>query len=155
MLDIVGSILIERPPEVVFDYLADQRNEVEYNPEMIRSEKMTNGPIGVGTRFAATVKSRGRPTDMLIEGTEFDRPARFGTRTSMSSADIEGVLTLARQGAGTRMSWAWQLRPKGALKVLRPLMAVMGRRQEQRIWAAMKEKLETSSATPAEKGGEE
>ena len=49
MARVSGEILINRPVEQVFDYAADQRNEPIYNPRMLRSEKVTDGPIGVGT----------------------------------------------------------------------------------------------------------
>jgi hypothetical protein len=32
-----------------FDLVADERNEPRYNPRMWRAEKITEGPIGVGT----------------------------------------------------------------------------------------------------------
>jgi hypothetical protein len=62
-----GEILINRPVEMVFDYVADQRNELAYNPRMVRSEKITGGPIGVGTRFRASARSGRRVVEMLIE----------------------------------------------------------------------------------------
>jgi uncharacterized protein YndB with AHSA1/START domain len=62
-----GEILINRPVEQVFDYAADQRNEPLYNARMLRSEKITDGPIGVGTRFRATARSGRRVVEMLIE----------------------------------------------------------------------------------------
>lgn len=43
---IKGEILIGRPVDVVFDYVADQRNEPQYNPEMVRAEKITPGRSG-------------------------------------------------------------------------------------------------------------
>jgi hypothetical protein len=46
MANISGEILINRPVEQVFDFVADQRNEPIYNPRMLRSEKITEGPIG-------------------------------------------------------------------------------------------------------------
>jgi hypothetical protein len=48
MASVSGAILINRPVELVFDHVADQRNEPIYNPRMLRSEKITDGPIGVG-----------------------------------------------------------------------------------------------------------
>ena len=47
MARVGGEVLINRPVELVFDYVADQRNELAYNPRMLRSEKITDGPIGV------------------------------------------------------------------------------------------------------------
>ena len=45
MARVSGEILIERPVEEVFDFVADQRNEPIYNPRMLQSEKITDGPI--------------------------------------------------------------------------------------------------------------
>lgn len=39
MARIDGEIIIDRPVDVVFDYVADQSNEPEYNPQMVRAEK--------------------------------------------------------------------------------------------------------------------
>ena len=73
MARVSGEILINRLVEQVFDYVADQRNEPIYNPRMMQSEKITEGPIGVGTRFRATARSGRRVVGMLIEVTECDR----------------------------------------------------------------------------------
>ena len=42
-----------RPPEAVFDFVADERNEPRFNPQMLRAEQLSPGPIGLGTRFRA------------------------------------------------------------------------------------------------------
>ena len=139
---ISGEILINRPVEQVFDYVADQRNEPIYNPRMLHSEKITGGPIGVGTRFRAMAQSRRREIEMLIEVTEYQRPRRFGSRTTMSSVDIDGGLTFEPVNGATRMSWSWDVRPRGSLRLLAPLVARLGRRQEQTIWTALRDQLE-------------
>ena len=69
MARVSGEIQIERPVEEVFDFVADQRNEPIYNPRMLQSEKITDGPIAVGTRFRATARSGRRTVEMLIEVT--------------------------------------------------------------------------------------
>jgi hypothetical protein len=40
------------------------------------------------------------------------------------------------------MRWTWNLRPRGLLKLLGPLVARMGRRQEEAIWTGLKRYLE-------------
>jgi hypothetical protein len=57
---ITGEIVIGRPVEVVFDFVADQRNELKYNPRLLRSAKVTAGPVGEGTRFAPTPRTAAR-----------------------------------------------------------------------------------------------
>jgi hypothetical protein len=52
--------------------------------------------------------------------------------TRMATADIYGAVTFVPDAGGTRMSWSWDLRPKGMLKLATPLFAAAGRRQEKR-----------------------
>jgi uncharacterized protein YndB with AHSA1/START domain len=146
MARIDGEIVIDRPVEVVFDYVADQSNEPQYNPQMVRAEKVTTGPVGAGTKFRSAVASRGRTAEMLIEITGYDRPHRLASATTMQQAEIRYTLTFEPAGSGTRMRWSGQVRPKGAVKVLGPLIAWMGRHQEQRIWTSLKQHLESAPA---------
>ena len=137
-----GSIWIDRSPEDVFDHVADERNEPGYNPEMVEVDLESPEPIGVGTRWTAVTSSRGRRTPMVIEVTAFERPTRLGSKTTVSAMTIIGELRFASERGGTTMSWEWGLRPSGWLRLISPLVTTIGRRQEQRIWSALKRQLE-------------
>ena len=100
MAGIEGEIIIARPVDVVFDYVADQSNEPQYNPQMVRAEKITAGPVGKGTRFRSAVASMGRTAEMLIECTGYDRPKLFATTTTMRQADISYTLRFDPAGGG-------------------------------------------------------
>jgi uncharacterized protein YndB with AHSA1/START domain len=150
MVKIHGSMVIARPVEDVFDFVADERNEPKYNPRMVRAEKLTPGPVANGTRWSATVEARGRPLDMEVEVTDYTRPTRLGSTTRMSTAEIRGAVTFEPDPAGTRMQWSWQLQPKGMLKLMGPLIARLGRRQEAQIWAGLKRYMESTTPPRAE-----
>ena len=149
MARIEGEITIGRPVEVVFDYVADQTNEPLYNPSMVRAEKLTAGPIGKGTRFRSAVRSAGRTAEMLIECTGYDRPRQLTSTTTMRQADFHYALRFEPVAAGTRMRWSGQVRPKGSLRLLGPLITWVGVRQERRIWASLKQRLESAPADAA------
>jgi len=144
MAGIEGEILIGQPVDVVFDYVADQSNEPQYNPRMVRAEKITPGPVGKGTQFRSAVASMGRKAEMLIECTGYDRPALLASTTTMAQADFSYLLTFEPAAAGTRMRWSGQVRPKGAFRLLGPVITWLGMRQEQRIWASLKLHLEAA-----------
>lgn len=150
MVKIQGSTVIARPVEDVFDFVADERNEPRYNPRMTRAEKVTPGPVGTGTRWSATIESRGRPLDMKIEVTDYTRPTRLGSTTSMSTAEIHGDMTFEPDPAGTRLSWSWELKPRGLFRVMGPLIALIGRRQEAEIWAGLKSYMESTAPPTTE-----
>jgi uncharacterized protein YndB with AHSA1/START domain len=142
VIHIEGDIVIARPPETVFDFVSDERNEPRFNPQMLCAEQISPGPIGLGTRFRAQVTSRGRPVEMIIEFTAYERPRRLASSTQMSAMDIRGTLTFEPVPEGTRMRWHWEVAPRGLLKLLTPLIARMGRQQEEAIWAGLKRVLE-------------
>jgi hypothetical protein len=146
MARIEGEITIERPVEVVFDHVADQTNEPGYNPQMVRSEKVSAGPVGEGTVFRSAVRSGGRTAEMLIECTAYDRPSLLASTTTMKQADIDYTLRFTPVPDGTRMRWSGQVRPKGALRLLGPLITRVGVHQEQRIWGSLKRHLEGGPA---------
>jgi hypothetical protein len=150
MARVSGEITIARPVEVVFDYVADQSNEPEYNPRMVRAERVDHGLLGPGSQFASAVRSGGRTAPMVIELTAYDRPTLLGSTTTMPHVDIDYLLRFAPAPTGTRMTWSGQVRPKGPLRLLGPVISWVGQRQERRNWRSMKEHLEgTPSMSPS------
>jgi Polyketide cyclase / dehydrase and lipid transport len=144
-----GEIVINRPVEEVFDFVADERNEPRYNPRMGTAELITEGPIGVGSRFRAVTVSMGRSVEMIIEFTGYERSRRLASSTHLSSMDLAGTLTFEPLAGGTRMRWSWEVAPRGALRLLSPLVGRMGRSQERRIWTGLKRLLEEQRPPPA------
>jgi hypothetical protein len=141
MVRIEGEVLVDRPGEEVFDFVADERNEPLYNPRMRHAEKLTPGPVGPGTRFRAEFASPGRPV-ATSEITLYERPRRLASSTSMSMMDVRGTLSFEEVPGGTRLRWSWQLEPRGFWKLAGPLIARVGRRQEQATWTGLKRFLE-------------
>ena len=95
MARIEGEIVIGRPVDVVFDHVADQGNEPQYNLRMVRAEKIIAGPVGKGTQCRSAVASMGRTAEMLIEWTGHDRPTLFASTTTMQP-QATGMSTTTR-----------------------------------------------------------
>jgi uncharacterized protein YndB with AHSA1/START domain len=142
MVEVQGEIVIDRRPDEVFDFVADEENEPRYNSQMRLAKKITEGPIGVGTMCRAEMAGRGRVVPMTIQFTKYERPRRIAERVQMKAIDLTGGLTFELVDGGTRMRWSWSLEPHGALRFMGPLVALMGRRHEQRIWTGLKHLLE-------------
>jgi len=143
-----GEIIIFRPVEEVFDFVADERNEPRYNPRMVRAELITRGDIGPGTKFQAELRQAGRTMPMTVEFTRFERPRQLGPVTRSSVIETDGALTFDAAAGGTRMRWSWEVRPRGLLKLITPLVGVRGGRQERTIWGELKRLLEAREGGP-------
>jgi hypothetical protein len=93
---------------------------------MIRAEQISDGPIGVGTRFHTELKTMGQTRPMVVEFTDFERPRRPASVTRSSMTETEGALTFEPVSAGTRMRWSWDVRPRVALKLMTPFVGAIG-----------------------------
>jgi hypothetical protein len=69
-----NAIEIEASPEAVFDYCTDVLREPEWNPKLLEIEKLTEGPIGLGTRFRIRLDGVGWSTTETIA---FHRPSSW------------------------------------------------------------------------------
>ena len=138
-----GEIIINRPVEEVFDFVADESNEPRYNPRMGNAEQISEGPIGPGARFRTELETMGRTMPMIVEFTGYERPRRLRSVTRSSMMETEGTLTFELVSGGSRMCWSWDVQPRGVLRLMAPVVGVIGRRQEQRIWGNLKRLLES------------
>jgi uncharacterized protein YndB with AHSA1/START domain len=72
-----ATVEIDRPAEQVFAFLADGENDPKFSSRVIEIKKTSDGPVGVGTVYASTVKDAGVKTKREFEITEFDAPRRI------------------------------------------------------------------------------
>lgn len=145
MTRIEGRTSFSRPADEVFEFLADPRHEPAYNPLVLSARKETPGPIGPGTRFAQRVKSFGRAGEVSILLVDCDRPHHLTWAIESTSMDVRGTEELTQQGDGTLVHWSWDFRPRGALRLLGPLIGLMGRRMERTVWTDMQKHLERTA----------
>jgi hypothetical protein len=69
--EIVNTAVIRAPAERIFDYIAQADRNVEWVPDLTRSERVTPPPTCLGSRFHFVMKVAGFPVDVIDEVTEF------------------------------------------------------------------------------------
>jgi Polyketide cyclase / dehydrase and lipid transport len=140
------ATMIGRSAEDVFDYCSDLRSELHWNPKVKYVEKLTDGPVGVGTRYRARWTNSG-PTTVEVVG--FDRPRSWETSTRARGMVIrfQGTVTDVAQGA--RYTASLELRPRGLAWLVAPLTLLAMRRQDQQDMDRIREALEATTVTSA------
>ena len=115
-----GTALIERPIEEVFAFLADGENDRKFSPRVQEIAKTTDGPPGVGTVYASTVKDAGVKTQREFKLTEFEPPTRIRwTELSKNSITVpEGGYDLAPADEGTKLTVFNEFEGHGLGKIL-------------------------------------
>jgi hypothetical protein len=133
-----NSVILRCTPAVAFDYLSDHRAELEWNPRCERMEKLTEGPVGVGTRYRA--KWRSSPS-VELETVAFERPRSW---TTHNSGPIEVTFTCRLEAVpeGTRLHAAFEPTPHGWFRLIFPLFLVVIRREEKANMGCLRDAVE-------------
>ena len=109
---------IARPPDEVFDRMADARNEPSWNSQVSRSDLVSDGEVGPGSRFVTV--NRGKPYDATI--TTYERPGRVVFEVTGKPLDITASFTITPRGDGSHVESRFEFRPKGSMKLMFSLM---------------------------------
>lgn len=145
MTRIAGEVTIDAPIVEVFDMVADERNEPTYNPRIARAEKVSEGPVGAGTRFVAEPRGMGTRGGMTLVIHEYDRPRRLRSAVRSPYLRVSGELTFEEvTGGGTRMKWDWDMTLTGPMRLLSPVLTLIGPGWERRNWIGLKRYMESS-----------
>lgn len=140
-----SSIVIDRPLEEVFAFLADLENDVDWRREWVDGNKTSAGPIGLGTMFRLVGKAFGRRFEVDYETTEYD-PNRSAAWKSVSGPlPPRFWRTFVHVDGGTLVTIRYEAEPRGFLKLVGPLLTSMGKRQLEgdfpRLTALMKARI--------------
>lgn len=142
MTVIRSTTLIGRPIEEVFDFAVDTRNEFKWNPKVRAMTKVTDGPIGLGTRMTAKWTISGH---IELECTEYDRPYRWAW-TNGGPIAVTVTVTLSEEAGGTRLRTAFDARAHGPARLFFPVFVRIMRKDEARNMGYLKACLESGRA---------
>jgi uncharacterized protein YndB with AHSA1/START domain len=136
--------VIRRPAEDVFDFCSDLRSELRWNPKAKYVEKLTDGPVGVGTRYRAQWANSG-PT--AVEVVQFDRPRSWATHTNARGMGIRFQGTVSDAAPGARYTAYLELQPRRLARLVAPLALWAMRRQDQKNMRRIRQALESTPVT--------
>ena len=110
---------VDQPPEVVFDYVADIRNEASWQKDIRSVEKVGDGPVGEGTVFETDYRMFGR---MRIVLHDCRRPSHLVFDGEGPRMWMHFVMDVEPRDGGSRVTFALDMRPRGVLRPLGPLL---------------------------------
>lgn len=116
------SVHISRPPEEVFNYLANFETTAEWDPGIVEAAKTSEGPVGVGSTFDLISDFRGREIPVTYTMTEYEPHTRFvivGQNQQFTGID---EIRFSPDGDGTRVDYTADFRMNGIAKLFAPFM---------------------------------
>lgn len=111
--------------------------------ERFSAQKVSEGPVGKGARFTARPKGMGASGTMTLEILEYARPHRLHDVVRSSYMLVDGTLNFTELHDQTLLRWDWNMTLAGPMRVLSPVLALVGPRWERRNWVDLKRYIES------------
>ena len=161
MLRNENRVEVNRPPAEVFKFIADLCNEPRYVPNVIETQKLSDGPAGVGAKYREVTRVMfGRKAVSTYEVTQYDPPTTFAFRGTSGRSTFRGrwVLeandegTLAKFTAEAQLAWPMKYMERFVRSSVAATFAVMGRNLKLVLTAAPEAKRRGASKAAATAG---
>ncbi len=138
-MDLSATTMISVPVEAVYGYVSDPANDVNWRTGVTESGLATDPPLAHGSE--GYVKAGGQvarwKVTAIAPGASVDWELTEGPYGGSGGYRFEGV------DGNTRFTLVANVEPRGFLRLLGPLFARIGRRQNQADVEALKDLLES------------
>lgn len=116
-----NTVMIRKPVDEVFAFVADFENIPAWNHAVERTTKMSSGPVAVGTTYrqTRTVPSR---SEERFEVTLFEPVTRLGIEGTIGPFPSRVGYLLESTGAGTRLTNSVDVELRGILRLGGPVV---------------------------------
>jgi carbon monoxide dehydrogenase subunit G len=118
----VDAIDLPVPIEEAFDFLADLSRTAEWDPGVVEAERLSEGPIGVGSRFRVVVSFLGRTLPIEYRTASYERPTRLVLRGGDGSFRSIDEITFVERAGGTRVTYEARIELVGVGRLADPLL---------------------------------
>lgn len=146
MTKIERSIVIDRPVDEVWEFVHDPTKDALWQTTLTESEKLTDGPLRVGTRVREVRHFLGRRIELAWEVTEYEPNRKSAIRGISGPVPLTGGYRLEALDGATRFTVSGELDAHGLFKLAEPVFARITRRELEANLGHLKDLLETEVA---------
>ena len=122
MIHFEEHVVINRPPQEVWEYASNIDHLPEWMKDMTGLRKLTEGPLQVGPRIVDLRKVMGRNTETTMEFTQYDPPHKFAAKALDGPLAVEFTHRFEPVGDGTQVTTEMVGQMRGILRLADPLI---------------------------------
>ena len=113
---------VARSPMDVFQFVTDPANAPKVIPSVVRMETLTDGPVGVGTRYRETRMMDGKEQQAELEVVVFEDGSRYSFRNETQGIETVYEYDFHPEKTGTRIHLTGHVNAKGIKKAVVPVV---------------------------------
>jgi carbon monoxide dehydrogenase subunit G len=108
------------PVDEAFAFVADFANAQHWDPGVATSERIDEGPVGLGARYRLGVRMRGRVAPMEYRITTWEPTSRVVLTGEGSNVSAVDEIRFEPAGSGTRIDYTADIRLGGWMRLAQP-----------------------------------
>jgi uncharacterized protein YndB with AHSA1/START domain len=136
------TIHLNRSVEQVFAFLMDTGKLSTWQSNLIKMEKITEGPLRAGSRFKEVRRLGRKESEIQAEITAFEPNKRFETKT-LSKPQVTVSYSFEAENGGTRLKHKFVMFTSGLMRLLEPLIAGSIKKESESDFETLKRILES------------
>ncbi|CAG9620050.1 SRPBCC family protein [Sutcliffiella rhizosphaerae] len=153
MADLQDSIVISKPVEEVFSFVSDMDNSTKIMGNVVEIEKLTEGPLQVGSKFKETREIRGRKAASIIEFIKYEPNEHYSVKSEVNGLTVvyhyDFKPTLE---GGTTVNFQGDIHTSGIImKLTKPIIRKILKKEDGDHLQQLKRVLEETTEKPEEK----
>ena len=138
---------IARPVAEVFAFTADFANAERWDPGVVSSRPMQDGPPGVGSKYELMVSFGPREVPMTYEITEWEQDSRVVLEGRGETVEAVDVIQFEADEGGTAVDYTADLTFTNWIRFVAPLMSPVLRKVGARALDGLVEALQARASS--------
>lgn len=118
----IYSEYVPRPPDVVWAFLSDLRNDSRWRGEIKHVDLIEGAPGAAGSRYVETVEWQGTRSEVTLEAEESVKGRRLVVVSNGPGYRSRSSWTFEPRAGGTLVTLVFSLDTEGALVLVTPLV---------------------------------
>ena len=139
------TLTVSAPADEVFRHWSDVEKYHEWADPVIERTKLTDGPIGVGTRFKCIDQWPGRKAEFEMEITEFDPEQRKLGAQWFKPMEGNWTSTISETEEGAFLEFDIEMKPPLIMRLLSPIMRRYAIKENAKFMNSFKQRVEAGT----------
>lgn len=140
-----AEVVIKRPVEDVFSFVAHGENGSMWNSAVRQMRKTSEGPVGIGTEYWMSRQLPQGRVENTVQVVEYEPNKRYSIRVTSGPTPFLYRYEFEPQGGGTRMSLSAEGELGGVADLLSPIASIVVKRGVEANFQTLKKLLESRS----------
>lgn len=142
MIKVEKTGVVDRPIDEVFAYIGDQLNAPRWQAALVEVKRVTEGPLGIGTKHAFVRSFMGRRLEASNEYVAYEPGKLITFKSTSGLVAFEASYLFESVAGGTKVTSRIEMNARGLLSLAEPLIARNLRREMDAAFVALKDLFE-------------